>query len=157
MWKCDFEVSPKIAKTCFGRLQRPQGDPKTFWEKFGRFLNKFLKILYFVQFLDTLCAAFYMAKSKKVAYFTLFLAYFPLLLTKRLHTKYQESAQKMKFFRFWSNTIQTFPRHILGLLGYSRASEMIFWRFFAKSHFRKSVENSLCFKSRGNYTGMEKI
>ena len=154
--KSAFENFPKITKKSFERLQSTQGVPKSFWRKFRGFLSKHLKILCFVQFLGTLYAAFYMARSKKKAYSSVFFAYFTLF-TKRLHTKYQESAQKSVFFRFCSKIIQTFPRHILDLPGYSGGSEMIFLRFFAKSHFRKSVENSRCFKSSRKYTGMEKI
>ena len=74
--KSAFENFPKITKKSFERLQSTQGVPKSFWRKFRGFLSKHLKILCFVQFLGTLYAAFYMARSKK----RLILAYFlPIL------------------------------------------------------------------------------
>ena len=133
--KCAFENFPKITKKSFETLQRTQGVQKSFWRKFRGFLSKHLKILCFVQFLGTLYAAFYMARSKKKAYFSVFFAYFTLVFTKRLHTKYQESAQKSEFFRFCSKIIQTFPRHILDLPGYSGGSETIFFAIFCKISF----------------------
>ena len=63
--KYAFEIFPKNKKNLFGKLQRTQRVSKSFWDKFGGFLNKFPKILFFVQFLGTSCAAFYMAKIKK--------------------------------------------------------------------------------------------
>ena len=96
-------------------------------------------------------------KEQKIAYFIIFVAYFTLLLTKKQRTKYQEAAQNPKYFRFCSKIIQTLARHVLDLSGYSGASPAIFLRFFVKSHFRKSFENSRCFKSSRKYTEMEKI
>ena len=134
--KCAFENFSKITKRSFERLQRTQGVPKSFWRKFRGFLSKYLKILCFVQFLGTvLCMQPFTWRGAKKGLFKRIFDYFTLVFTKRLHTKYQESAQKSKFFRFCSKIIQTFPSHILDLPGYSGGSEIIFLRFFCKISF----------------------
>ena len=60
------KIFQKLGKKSFWGLQRFQGVPKSFWERFGGFLNRFPKILFFIPFLGTLRAAFYTAKSEKL-------------------------------------------------------------------------------------------
>ena len=155
MPKCAFKIFPKIRKKIFLRAPKIPGSPKKFLGKVWRVFEQTPKNFVFYPISWYFACSLLHGKEQKIAYFTIFLAYFTLLFTKKLRTKYQEAAQNPKFFRFCSKIIQTLARHVLDLSGYSGASPAIFLRFFAKSHFRKSFENSRCFKSSRKYTGMK--
>ena len=114
MPKCAFKIFPKIRKKIFLRAPKIPGSPKKFLGKVWRVFEQIPKNFVFYPISWYFACSLLHGKEQKIAYFTIFLAYFTLLFTKKLRTKYQEAAQNPKFFRFCSKIIQTFPRIFLG-------------------------------------------
>ena len=112
MPKCAFKIFPKIRKKIFLRAPKIPESPKKFLGQVWSVFEQIPKNFVFYPISWYFACSLLHGKEQKIAYFTIFLAYFTILFTKKLRTKYQEAAQNPKFFRFCSKIIQTLARHV---------------------------------------------
>ena len=155
--KCAFENFPKIAKKSFERLQSTQGVPKSFWRKFRGFLSKHLKILCFVQFLGTLYAAFYMARSKK----RLILAYFLPILRwcspKGCTQSIKKVHKNQNFLDFVQKSSKLFPDTFWTSQGTLEARKCFFCDFLQNLIFASPLKIVVVSKVAENTRGWKKF